>query len=163
MFCPICGAADQKPESYCRQCGEFMLNPKRPTKGREQTPQEQFNVTLGFDLLTAIASIAMAIALAVTHLGDAEVDGVILTATVMFLIIAVWQIGSFFTNLKLKRRFAKSRYEEESSPQPLESRETNELLPEPDMSDFVQASVIENTTRQLDRVERLSKSEQKSD
>ena len=60
MFCPKCGNAGQEPDTYCRSCGEFLLDPTgnsyflNKLLGRA-TPATQINVNLGISLLTVFA------------------------------------------------------------------------------------------------------------
>ena len=31
MFCPKCGKSDQAADSYCRSCGDFLIDPAQHT------------------------------------------------------------------------------------------------------------------------------------
>ena len=49
MFCPKCGKSDQKENSYCRQCGEYLpdvLNKKTKFSIGRNTPEEQIKTNL---------------------------------------------------------------------------------------------------------------------
>lgn len=150
MFCPKCGGEDQEIETYCRQCGGYLPDFEN-TARRERTPAEQFKMSLVFNLLSAVAGVSMAIALFVVHAGQDDTHPVIFAAISLFLVISTWQTVSFFNNLKLRRRFVREEGKEPDAAgrQEFVARETKELLAEADMSDFVPASVTENSTRDL--------------
>jgi len=74
MFCPNCGQAEQKENSYCRKCGEFLPDLRKKTNltfGGD-TPEAQIKVQQTLNLLSAIVSFAMAILLYATHFGNPE-------------------------------------------------------------------------------------------
>ena len=157
MYCPTCGNADQKADSYCRQCGRYLIDPDASSTSKKQSPRDQFTISLVFDLLSAIVGVSMAIALIAVFASRPDTPKVIYAAITMFFVIAGWQIASFFNNLKLKKRFTGQEREEETRAI-AKGRETKEL-PEA-KQDFVPASVTERTTRNLSAVERSSKPKQ---
>ena len=159
MFCPNCGQADQNPDTYCRQCGKYLNDPESRGSTRQQTPQDQFNVSIAFNLLTAIFSIAMAIALIVVHAGEEDIHGVIYAVIVSFGVIAAWQVVSVINNFKLKNRFKNSSETEVDAARLTTDLKTKEL-PEADLENIVPASVTEKTTRDLSGVKRSTKAEQ---
>ncbi|MEZ5306912.1 MAG: hypothetical protein R2684_07180 [Pyrinomonadaceae bacterium] len=149
MYCPNCGTAEQTSESYCRSCGIYL--PKFGDSGKlPKTPAEQFRLSIVFNVLTAVASFSMAIALIVIHAGKDDVHPVIFSAISFMFVIAIWQTISLFNNLKLRNRFVRKEIETSAS---LTEKPAHEALPEADFSNVVQSSVTENTTRKL-KVER---------
>ena len=61
MFCPKCGKADQAPDSYCRSCGNFLVDATNSPLLLNRIlgisdPEKQFKFTLTIDLVTAIVS-----------------------------------------------------------------------------------------------------------
>lgn len=166
MFCPSCGKADQNENTYCRQCGEFLPDFEGGGKRRpRKTPADLFRLSLTFNLLSAVAGISMAIALIVTHAGNEGTHPVIYAATSLLTVISIWQIVSFFNNLKLRKRFVRRDEEvEESGISELKARKTKELLPEADLRQVIPASVTESTTRTLDdKIKISSQPKQESD
>lgn len=149
MFCPNCGKADQKVNTYCRQCGEHL--PDFETRQKlPKTPEEQFKLSLVFNCLSAVAAFSMAIVLYIFHLGKPDTHFTIYMAASLFTVIGAWQTVSFFNNLKLKRRYIRTEKEENLPKEKyIEPVETKELLPEADLKTVVPASVTEHTTRKL--------------
>jgi hypothetical protein len=149
MFCPNCGAAEQKQNTYCRRCGSHLPDLSEANGKQPKTPEERFRLTLVFNLLSAFAGISMAVALLIVHWGNDATHPVIYAAISLFTVISFWQIFSFFNNLNLKKRFVRKTTDESAAESVSENPATNELLPEADLRDFVPASVVENTTKDL--------------
>ena len=64
MYCPKCGKAQQEPESYCRSCGEFLMD----YSGRSyflnkllggSNPSAQIGIGLAINLITIFTSILL--------------------------------------------------------------------------------------------------------
>jgi hypothetical protein len=151
MYCPNCGKSDQKENTYCRQCGEFLPDFEAKQK-LPKTPAEQFQLSLVFNCLSALAAFSMAIVLYIFHFGNPDTHFTIYMAASLFTVIGAWQTVSFFNNLKLKRRFV--RKEKETGEDLFEEKiikytETKELLPEADFENIIPTSVTESTTRKL--------------
>ena len=155
MYCPSCGKSDQEKNTYCRQCGEFL--PGLKSKGRSGqpiTPDAQIKMSITFNLMSAIAGIAVGILLLVNHLDREGTHFSVFIAISLLFTISAWQIVSFFNNLKLHKRFKRQREDESeeeihSDQQEFEPIKTKDLLPEANLSDVVPASVTENTTKSL--------------
>ena len=45
MFCPKCGKSEQSPETYCRQCGNYLQDYTKPAK-RENTPEQHLKANI---------------------------------------------------------------------------------------------------------------------
>lgn len=156
MFCPNCGKSDQQQNSYCRQCGEYL--PELSKKKKQfsiggDTPEEQINTNLYLNLLGAVVSLALAIALYVTFYGQTAAPVIYLTAAFL-LAMSGWQLSTFYIGLKLKKNFSRRREntaDEESKPvqSQFESAKTKQMLNEADYENIVPVSVTENTTRHL--------------
>ena len=61
MFCPKCGKGDQAADSYCRSCGDFLVDSTRSMSLMNRllgitNPEKQVKFTLMIDLVTAIVS-----------------------------------------------------------------------------------------------------------
>ena len=156
MYCPKCGKADQKENSYCRQCGEFL--PELSKKKKQfsiggETPEEQINTNLYLNILSAFTSLSLAIALYVTFYGQNAAPVIYLTAAFL-LAMSGWQLSTFYIGLKLKRNFSQRRDDpafevQQTTPPQFEPAKTKELLNEADFENIVPVSVTENTTRHL--------------
>jgi hypothetical protein len=157
MFCPICGKADQLSETYCRQCGNYLNDYTKPAK-KTVTPEQHLTANIVLSLLTAVTSLTLAILLYSIFLGKQDTP-VIIYATAGFLTaMTAWQIQTFWRSLLLRKHFKKQKRETSNQlntdpeQQFFESKPTRELLNEADLSNVVPLSVIENTTKKLNKV-----------
>jgi hypothetical protein len=113
--------------------------------------------------MTAAASLTLAILINVLLVGK-ENTPILIYITMGFLYaMFFWQAQVFWRNWQLKKQFPglkerKQRKAENIETQPqIESAKTRELLNEADLSDFVQTSVTEDTTKHLaEKVKRKS-------
>ena len=156
MFCPNCGKADQTINSYCRQCGEFLpdLSGKNKLVIGGNTPEEQIQVNLILNIMSAVVSFVLAAALYITYYGNPEARGLIYIVAAFLLAIGAWQLTIFSVNLKLKKHFKKRKetgIDITSQPEAaqFQTAETKELLPEADFKNIAPESVTEQTTRKL--------------
>lgn len=164
MFCPNCGEADQKKETYCRKCGSFLAEFGK-IKRTERPVNENFDASIFLSALTGITSLVLAIILYVMFLGKEGTPVVIYVVAGFLTAMFAWQVQTFLRTLQLKKQYkrqSKTNTEQEettSDEKILDSKPTNELLPEADFKDVVPASVTENTTKNLtEKVKRSTKS-----
>ncbi len=155
MFCPKCGRADQVPDTYCRQCGMLLADFVKPGK-KTISPQDHLKANSILELMTAVASLTLAIMLYGFFLGR-ENTPIIIYVTGGFLIaICGWQIQTFWRTVLLKKHFKRSAnphleiIDSEPSVQLNEKPvQTNKLLERADLENLVPASVVDETTKQL--------------
>jgi len=154
MFCPKCGKADQSPETYCRQCGNYLPDYEKSVK-KKVKPEDHLNANLFLNLLTAITSLTLAILLYSIFLGKQDTPVIIYVTAGFLTAMTAWQVQTFWRTILLRKHFKKNKNIEQSSaeiqtdPPYLEPKPTNEFLPEADFKDYVPASVVEKTTRKL--------------
>ena len=150
MFCPKCGKADQKPDSYCRQCGSFLFDYDKPSK-RKQTPEEHLKVNAVLSLMTAIVSITLSIMLYSIFLGREDTPIIIYITAGFLIAIFAWQVQTFWRSLLLKKHFKKNNQSLETmhEAEAFKAPPTKQLLPEADLENYVAPSVGEGTTRKL--------------
>ena len=154
MFCPNCGKADQKENSYCRNCGEFLPDlsvKKKNLSFGGDTPEEQIKTNLYLNLLSGFVSLTLAIALYATFVGQTAAPVIYLTIGFL-LAMCGWQFTTFRIGLKLKNNFSKRREDSVSknqTPNQMKSAVTKELLKEADFENIVPTSITENTTKTL--------------
>jgi len=154
MFCPKCGKADQSPETYCRQCGNYLQDYEKTVK-KPVTPDVHLKANLFLNLLTAITSLTLAILLYSIFLGKQDTPVIIYVTAGFLTAMTAWQVQTFWRTILLRKHFKKHKNNEQSSteyetaPPYLAPKPTNELLPEADFKDYVPASVVEKTTRKL--------------
>ena len=166
MYCPNCGKADQKENTFCRQCGGFLTDftkKKKPSLGGD-TPEEQIKTNLHLNLMSGFVSLALAIALYTTFRGQDAAPVIYLTIGFL-LAMCGWQFTTFRIGLKLKKNFDNRREIEHSesfreSQNQFEAAHTKELLKEADFENIAPASVTENTTKTLsEKVKRSTQTE----
>jgi len=154
MFCPKCGKADQSPETYCRQCGNYLNDYSKPAK-KTVTPEQHLTANAVLNLMTAITSLTLAILLYSIFLGRQDTPVIIYVTAGFLMAMTAWQVQTFWRTILLRKHFKKHKINEQTStenqtePPYLAPKTTNELLPEADFKDYVPASVVEKTTRKL--------------
>ena len=154
MFCPKCGKADQSPETYCRQCGNYLPDFDKPAR-RQTSPEEHIKANAALSLMTAIASLTLAILLFTFFLGKEGTPALIYITAGFLIAITGWQIQTFWRTLLLKKHFKKQKKlppapaETQNAPREFETKTTNPLLTEAVFENHVPASVVEKTTRKL--------------
>jgi hypothetical protein len=157
MFCPKCGNADQKPETFCRQCGYFLPDFDK-LKRKEIPPEEHLTANSFLSLMSTIVSGTLAILLHAffTFSRDDTPPLILIYITAGFLTaMFFWQAQTFWRTRQLKKQLPKRKKEEQvkiESPDtnPLvESAKTKELLNGSDFSNAVPLSVTEDTTKHL--------------
>ena len=152
MFCPKCGKADQKPETYCRQCGEFLPDFNKKSK-KTASPEDHIKVNTFLNLLTGIVSITLAILLYAFFLGKENTPPIIYITAAFLIAMFAWQIQTFWRTLLLKKHFTRRQIENNAeTPNQtarVDSAQTRELLNEADYANDVPMNVVENTTKKL--------------
>lgn len=159
MFCPKCGKADQTPETYCRQCGNYLHDYNKIAK-KETSPEEHLTVNSVLSAMSAIVSLTLAILLHTFFWGKANTPILIYITAGFLTAMFFWQAQTFWRNILLRKHFKKQKNhaqsvsEKQSETPTFESKPTNELLPEANFENFVPPSVVENTTKHLNKVKR---------
>lgn len=164
MFCPNCGKSEQQSDTYCRQCGNFILDPSNKFYPlniflSNGNPEKQINFSIFISLATVVVSGLLCGFLfgyfeAHYQRTGESTPGIIYAVYVFLSLIILWQFLSVVISLQMKAKF-KRRKEidgKTSSDTPendLPLDKTQELLPEADTRNLVDASVTENTTRNL--------------
>ena len=153
MFCPKCGAGEQREKAYCARCGEWLPDLKAVVRRQfgGATPQENVRTILIFNLLSTLFALLAAAALYATYFGHGIGKWALQFAASFCLVVAGWQITNFFIALKLRQRFKKGR--ESETAHALEAGER--ALSSADTAQFLDASsVMETPTESLDPVSR---------
>lgn len=125
------------------------------------TPEEQIRTNLFLNLLSAVVSLSLAIALYVYFYGRDTPQLIYLTAAFL-LAMSFWQFSTCFIGLKLRRNFdkrndANAAINQTAGNIQFEPAKTKDLLNEADVSDVVPMSVTENTTKHLsEKIKRKS-------
>jgi hypothetical protein len=116
MFCSNCGKDDQTPDSYCRSCGEFLVDPASKYSLLNRIlgisrPEKQLNVTLTVDLVTSAVSGLLVVFLMGYFDGRYRRTGVPAPPIVYFVylflgLVSAWQLLSLVIGLKLKTKLS---------------------------------------------------------
>lgn len=142
MYCPKCGAADQKTDAYCRACG-FRLPDFEKLARSETPPETHLNANAVLSLMTGLASLVIAVLLYVSFLGKSDTPVLVYVTAGFLTAIFGWQVQVFWRTILLRRQFAripKAGAIADQAPQ---------QLPEADFANRVPAGVTETTTRDL--------------
>ena len=164
MFCPNCGNPDQQSDTYCRNCGEYLLDPAGNSYLLNKvlggtTPATQINVNLGISLLTIFACFFLIGFLKgnydalFTRTGELP-PAVIYWVYGFLALISAWQMLSVVVGSRLRNKLGKKGSKESvnlAGPG-FHTRETMEQLRSPNMPDGVPISITEEPTKILDPV-----------
>jgi hypothetical protein len=160
MFCPKCGTPDQKPETFCRQCGIFLPDFDKLIR-KETPPEEHLNANSILNIMTAIVSGTLAILLHAFYTGRENTPPLIIATASLLSAMFCWEVQAIWRTRQLKRQLSRRKKKEKAEAEAfdtnplIESTKTKELLSESDFRNAVQPSIIENTTRSLgEKVER---------
>ena len=163
MYCPQCGKADQETESYCRNCGEFLLD----HSGRSflvsrllgsSKPTTQITVNVVIDLIT-IFTCFLLLGILNGHYDALRVrtgeqpPSVIYVVYAFLIAIAAWQFFSLVIGLRLRTKLGRKNVPD-IEPKTSASPKTQEFLPDADQFGTAPLSVTEDSTRILENAKR---------
>lgn len=165
MFCPKCGKADQKENTYCRHCGEFLTDSSKKFSSIYNffginTPEKQVNAGIIIDIAGAVFSSLLFVFLIgyiesqLDKTPPVTVPTIIYVVSGFMIFISIWQFLGFVLNLKLKSKFSgrnelQSITNSAARENAVTSAETLELLPPADFENMIPPNATENTTRKL--------------
>jgi hypothetical protein len=112
MFCPNCGRSEQKLDTYCRDCGEFLADSSNPLSILSRlvganTTSKQITLSLVINAVTAAIS-AFLIVFLIGYFDGREARTLEPAPSIVYLVyvflglVAAWQLFSFAINLNLK-------------------------------------------------------------
>jgi hypothetical protein len=168
MFCPYCGRGEQTLDSYCRDCGEFLVDPASKYSLMNRLlgisrPEKQFNLTLVIDLVTAIVSGLLMVFLMGYFDGRYQRTGAtappIVYLVYLFLgLVSAWQLLSFVIGLKLKTKLGGARRSGLPTPHTINTTASLAGSEQPALApaeeELASPGITEKTTRNLERVPR---------
>ena len=173
MFCPTCGAGEQRADAYCTRCGQWLQDANaaqghwHPVFRRARTPEQRMRMMLVFNAMDAALALAAMILLYSTQAGRAEQQPHVFLAAAFCIVIAAHQIISLIINLKIQRRLKRARDEKAAEALAAGTNATaagaTPALNAADAELFINArgSVTENTTELLEAVPRRTEQRQK--
>ena len=155
MFCPKCGRGGQAPDSYCRQCGDWLPDlSSGARRGRFRRPSREDRVRRMRVLQFVSIGLSLASTLIIIHILVNGVDREMLPlAALCGFLVAVYQIitlilGTKVLNPKIERAPMDTQVlQEPSGSRPyLQAADTGQFI-KPD-------SVVDDTTELLQPVPR---------
>jgi hypothetical protein len=162
MFCPKCGAPNQKPETFCCQCGVFLPDFDKLQK-KETPPEEHLKANSILNWMTAVVSGTLAILLYAFYAGRENSPILISVTAGLLSAMFCWQVQTIWRTSRLKTQLSRRKKREQVETEALdtnpliESTKTKGVLNNSDFRDAVPPSVTENTTRKLgEKVQRKS-------
>ena len=158
MFCPKCGKSEQVPDSYCRSCGNFLVDPTNSLSLVNRIlgishPERQVRFTMTVDLVTAIVSgillfFMMGYFDAVSHKTGLPTPWIVYLVYVFLGLVSAWQLMSFGVGMALRRKLKAAK------DTPVLPEQSRESLPPANEKDIIANSITEQTTRNFDKVPR---------
>lgn len=173
MFCPKCGKGDQTPDSYCRNCGEFLADFSarfylvNKLLG-DTTPRSQTKLNIGINMLTGLAS-ALLLGFLNGHydaLRERTGEGpprVIFYVYVFLGLVLLWQFFGLVVNTRLMKKLdgeKKKKKEKKALPDAataagaVEPAPTRKSLQTGRLDPANPDSVTQQTTKLLDKLPR---------
>ena len=134
------------PETYCRQCGLYLVDFSKPLK-RESPPEEHLKANTVLSVMTITVSFTLSFLLFLV-LGFRPFTHPLIYATAgLLLAIGGWHIQTLIRTAMLKKQW--KRRVPLNEPTALNAAATGKLLEQADFTDAVPVSVTEHTTRHL--------------
>jgi hypothetical protein len=154
MFCPKCGTPNQRPETFCCQCGIFLPDYDKLIR-KETPPEEHLKANSVLNYMSAIVSGTLAILLFTSFAGRENSPLLINVTAGLLSAMFAWQVQTIWRTSQLKKQLSRRKKREKVGAEVLdtnpltESAKTKELLNESDFRNAVPPSVIEDTTKYL--------------
>ena len=159
MFCPKCGKGEQTPDSYCRNCGDFLVDATNNASLTNRmlgisNPDKQLKFALTINLVTAIVSGLLLFSLMGYFDGASKATGIppprIVYLVYIFMgLVSIWQLLSFTVGTAYQKKLSDRKKAALSG-----SLDGRFSLPPADETNVVKPSITEQTTRNLEKIPR---------
>ena len=139
------------PETYCRQCGLYLLDFSKPLK-RVSPPEEHLKANTVLSVMTIATSFILSFLLVLTLGFRSFTHPLIYVTAGILLAIGGWHIQTLIRTLMLKNQWKqRTPLNEHPSALPVsfKSETTGKLLHQADFAEVIPVSVTEHTTRHL--------------
>jgi hypothetical protein len=178
MFCPKCGNADQTENSFCRNCGEFLVDTSSNFNLIYNflgisTPEKQITVNLIINFFGLLLSVLLlGFLMGYFDAGENKNPSVPTPKIIYFvytflLLISAWQLLGVVFAFNLRSKFNKGKANKKSeendgvSGNKTISAKKRESLAAADLNDIIIPMVTEGTTKNLaDKVNRSTQTKQ---
>lgn len=165
MFCPNCGNADQTPDSFCRNCGEYFTDSSNKFNliyrflGVD-TADKQITAGIIINFFGAVFSFLLMVFLVGYYDAGQNRNPPVETPVIIYfvyaflLFITVWQTLGFILGIGLKSKFSNRKDGLTTPDSTLKENavgagQRRESLSPANFEDIVTPSAAENTTRNL--------------
>ena len=159
MFCPKCGKGEQVPDSYCRNCGDYLVDPTNSASLVNRilgisNPEKQVKFTLTIDLVTAIVS-GLLLFFLMGYFDGMRAKTGMPTPPIVYLVyvflglVSAWQLLSFTVGTTYRKKLSAGK-----RTSALPGQGDKHSLPAADNTNTVANSITEQTTRNLDKIPR---------
>ncbi len=159
MFCPKCGKGEQIPDSYCRSCGDYLVDSSNNASLMNRilgisNPERQVKFTLTIDLVTAIVS-GLLVFFLMGYFDATYAKTGIPAPPIVYLVyvflgfVCAWQLLSFTVGTTFLKKLKAGK-----KTKALPGQSDAHSLPAADDKDVIVNSIAEQTTRNLDKVPR---------
>lgn len=149
MYCPACGNPEQTPESFCRRCGIFLPDLSKPVKG-PVPPEQHLSANLVLGSMTIAVCFALAALLLSILAFKPDTNPLIYVTSGLLIAMGCWHVQTVWRTILLKKHFkARTKVDNADITDPLR---TGKLLDHANFSNVVPASITEDDTAKLDRV-----------
>ena len=164
MYCPKCGKGEQQAESYCRKCGEYLIDYTRRSFLLSKLlgvamPTTQIYLNLALNLITIFTSFLLIGFLngyydALEERTGEGAPNVIYLVYAFLVGISLWQFLSIIVSVRLKSKLGRKKsamdsVRSENTPENFPAEETQKILMHPVTADTTPLSVTEDSTRML--------------
>lgn len=168
MFCPNCGKADQNENTYCRNCGEFLvdstdnLNLILKLFGISTTEKQvAVNFFLSFIVLLLTMTL-LGFLMGYYRAGEDKVPPVETPTVIYFvyaflLFISLWQVLNLIFAANIRNKFSKKNADKkaenlsQSDESKLHSAKTRDFLPTAKINPIENQTITEQTTKALNK------------
>src|SRR5215213_1664843 len=156
MFCPKCGKGEQVPDSYCRSCGDYLVDSSSNASLINRflgvsNPERQVKFTLTIDLVTGIVS-GLLVFFLMGYFDATYAKTGIPAPRIVYLVytflalVSAWQLLSFTVGTTFLKKLKSGKKTKD-----LPDQSKPQSLPTADGKGVVVNSVAEQTTRNLDK------------
>jgi len=152
MYCQNCGKADQKENTYCRQCGNFLPDLKAISALDlgGSTPQQNARTISFISLFAAVFSLFVGVWMYLTQF---NVPVVLYLAAAVLICNAFWHLSNFYVVRKMTNRLKPEQKDSNIENQLIlegKSEAYQKVLTGGDISEFaIPESIVEETTKNL--------------
>ena len=159
MFCPGCGADNQRVESYCKRCGEWLPDIDALVHRRlfrKLTRDEKIEKIRVLEAVSAGLSLTATAIIISILMGSGDTQMLFLAAFCCIL-VAVYQTINFYLGYKLQQNIDRTRAESTDQIEAKAGHRVKALSAADEAQLVDRPSVTENTTELLEPVPRVTK------